>query len=155
MKKNILRKIYILFLLIVVLSLKGNTQSLKTDSSTISNKDLQKVLKAAQLSKLYKEEIQSKNVEIDLYKNRINIKDSTIDILNLQLDNCNKTVSLVQSNYKMEQEKYKAVSQTLKEYKLDSDRQIKKLNKQKVTKTIGSTIVGIAVGILAGTFLIK
>ena len=128
---------------------------MKTDSSTISNKDLQKVLKAAQLSKLYKEEIQSKNVEIDLYKDRINIKDSTIDILNLQLDNCNKTVSLVQNNYKMEQEKYKAISQTLKEYKLDSDRQIKKLNKQKVTKTIGSTIVGIAVGILAGTFLIK
>ena len=137
------------------MTLKGSTQNLKNDSSIIANKDLQKVLKAAQLSKLYKEEIQSKNIEIDLYKNRIIVKDSLIGNLNLQLDNCNNISNLLKNNYKLEQDKNKAITETYFEYKNNTEKQIKKLNRQKTTKTIGSTLVGIAVGILAGTFLIK
>lgn len=137
------------------MTLKGSTQNLKNDSSIIANKDLQKVLKSAQLSKLYKEEIQSKNIEIDLYKNRIIVKDSLIGNLNLQLDNCNNISNLLKNNYKLEQDKNKAITETYLEYKSNTEKQIKKLNRQKTTKTIGSTLVGIAVGILAGTFLIK
>lgn len=137
------------------MTLKGSTQNLKNDSSIIANKDLQKVLKAAQLSKLYKEEIQSKNIEIDLYKSRIIVKDSLIENLNLQLDNCNNISNLLKNNYKLEQDKNKAITETYLEYKSNTEKQIKKLNRQKTTKTIGSTLVGIAVGILAGTFLIK
>lgn len=137
------------------MTLKGSTQNLKNDSSIIANKDLQKVLKAAQLSKLYKEEIQSKNIEIDLYKSRIIVKDSLIENLNLQLDNCNNISNLLKNNYKLEQDKNKAITETYFEYKNNTEKQIKKLNRQKTTKTIGSTLVGIAVGILAGTFLIK
>ena len=82
------------------MTLKGSTQNLKNDSSIIANKDLQKVLKSAQLSKLYKEEIQSKNIEIDLYKSRIIVKDSLIENLNLQLDNCNNISNLLKNNYR-------------------------------------------------------
>lgn len=137
------------------MTLKGSTQNLKNDSSIIANKDLQKVLKAAQLSKLYKEEIQSKNIEIDLYKSRIIVKDSLIENLNLQLDNCNNISNLLKNNYKLEQDKNKAITETYFEYKNNTEKQIKKLNRQKTTKTIGSTLTGIAVGVLIGTFLIK
>ena len=138
----------------MIVSFSVSSQSLKnSDSLTIAKHDLEKVYRSAQRGKLYKEEVDSKNKQIDILFNRIATKDTAINILKEQV----KTEKDISKSFSLSYELEKSSRQDLQTefdyYKKTTSKTIKKLKVQKTTKTVGGVVVGVAVGVLVGSFL--
>ena len=140
----------ILYLIITVISLKGLTQT-SDSTACIPNKDLQKVLKAAELSKLYEKELSFKNKEVDILNSRISVKDSIIVNYNDKYILMKDNFSKIEGIYNLEKDKYNLLNNEYLIYQKQSKKEIKSLKRKNITKPI----VGLAIGLLIGTLIIK
>ena len=148
------RLVTLITLILIVLNV--NSQSTKSlDSVVLSVKDAEKVLRSAERGKLYKEEVISQNKRIELLTRRLENKDIEINNLIIRLENAKKISDAHESNFNIERTKYIDLSNSFNNYKKIMTKELKKANRQKTVKTIGGTIVGLAVGILVGSLLIN
>lgn len=134
----------------VVLSYRGNTQTLRSDSTKIPNSHLEKVLRAAKIGNIYKEEVKSKQREITILYNRIDNKDSIINDMNRQTQINREITDKYLGNYNMEKSKNIDLQNSFDNYRKQSDKQIKSLRRQNTFKYIKGVLIGAAAGILTG-----
>lgn len=137
-----------MFITLIITSYNAFTQTLKSDSTLMPNRDLEKVYRAAERGKLYKDEVYSKNRQIDILNKRIANKDSSISILKDQVSIQEEIAERNLSNFKLEQIKSKQIQASFDAFKKASDKALKKQKVNSTFKTIGIAIIGAAAGIL-------
>ena len=144
----------ILLILLVVSSFIASSQH-SNEATTIPNTSLEKVLKAAKLSRVLQQEVNIQDRIIKEQDKRINVKDSALYYAGQQIDNQIKINAALKSNISVLYTKQGLLEQEYSDYKVRAEDQIKQLNKKRIINTFKGTAIGAGVGILICLLLIK